>query len=107
MTHELTAKMYRLYRYCIWSLISIALVIFSTGCSQLSQAEPENTTPTTTKTPRINSVVALGRLEPKGEVIKLSVANAQDSRVNEILVGYGKKAIMKIDLYSHGGLRQI
>jgi HlyD family secretion protein len=89
MNYELTAKMYRVYRYCIWSLISIALVIFSTGCSQLSRAEPENTPPTTTKIPRSNNVVALGRLEPKGEVIKLSVANAQDSRVNEILVAEG------------------
>ena len=35
------------------------------------------------------AVTALGRLEPKGEVIKLSVANAQDSRVNELLVEEG------------------
>ena len=32
------------------------------------------------------AVTALGRLEPAGEVIKLSVANAQDSRVNQLLV---------------------
>ena len=34
-------------------------------------------------------MTALGRLEPEGEVIKLSVANAQDSRVNELLVEEG------------------
>ncbi len=35
------------------------------------------------------AVTALGRLEPQGEVIKLSVANAQDSRVNQLLVEEG------------------
>ncbi|MDZ7968677.1 MAG: HlyD family efflux transporter periplasmic adaptor subunit [Nostoc sp. DedSLP03] len=37
----------------------------------------------------VTSVVALGRIEPEGEVIKLSVPNAQDSRVNKILVKEG------------------
>ncbi len=37
------------------------------------------------------AVTALGRLEPEGEVIKLSVANAQDSRVNELLVEEGDR----------------
>jgi HlyD family secretion protein len=36
-----------------------------------------------------NAVVALGRIQPDGEVIKLSVANAQDSRVDRILVKEG------------------
>ena len=35
------------------------------------------------------AVTALGRLEPEGEVIKLSVANAQDSRVNKLFVKEG------------------
>ncbi|MDV3351932.1 HlyD family efflux transporter periplasmic adaptor subunit [Leptothoe sp. LEGE 181152] len=35
------------------------------------------------------AVTALGRLEPQGEVIKLSVANAQDSRVNQLFVEEG------------------
>ncbi|MEM6521322.1 MAG: HlyD family efflux transporter periplasmic adaptor subunit, partial [Cyanobacteria bacterium P01_C01_bin.70] len=34
----------------------------------------------------LDSVVALGRIEPEGEVIRLSVPNAADSRVNEIRV---------------------
>jgi HlyD family secretion protein len=33
--------------------------------------------------------MALGRIQPEGEVIKLSVANAQDSRVDRILVKEG------------------
>ncbi|MEO1447805.1 MAG: HlyD family efflux transporter periplasmic adaptor subunit, partial [Cyanobacteria bacterium J06635_11] len=35
------------------------------------------------------AVTALGRLEPQGEVIKLSVPNAADSRVNQILTEEG------------------
>lgn len=34
-------------------------------------------------------VVAIGRLIPKGDVIKISVLNARDSRVNQILVKVG------------------
>ncbi|MEM8810518.1 MAG: HlyD family efflux transporter periplasmic adaptor subunit [Cyanobacteria bacterium P01_G01_bin.38] len=37
----------------------------------------------------LQTVVALGRLSPNGEVIKLSVPNAADSRVNQILVEEG------------------
>ena len=36
------------------------------------------------------AVTALGRLEPQGEVIKLSVVNAQDSQVNQLLVEEGE-----------------
>jgi HlyD family secretion protein len=39
----------------------------------------------------VDAVVAIGRLEPEGEVIKLSVPNAQDSRVNQILVREGDR----------------
>jgi HlyD family secretion protein len=39
----------------------------------------------------VTAVVALGRLEPEGEVIKLSVPNAQDSRVNRLLVKEGDR----------------
>jgi HlyD family secretion protein len=37
----------------------------------------------------VTAVVALGRIVPEGEVIKLSVSNAEDSRVNQILVKEG------------------
>lgn len=37
------------------------------------------------------AVTALGRLEPSGEVIKLSVANAQDSRVNQLFIAEGDR----------------
>lgn len=37
----------------------------------------------------VTAVTALGRLEPEGGVIKLSVASAQDSRVDQLLVEEG------------------
>jgi HlyD family secretion protein len=66
------------------------LLLLLAGCSNpLSSATPQ---PSPTVTPAsANSVVALGRLEPEGEVIKLSVPNAQDSRVNKILVKEGDR----------------
>lgn len=37
------------------------------------------------------TVAAVGRIEPQGSIIKLSVANANDSRVNQILVEEGEQ----------------
>lgn len=39
----------------------------------------------------VSTVAALGRIEPTSSVIKLSVANAQDSRVNQLLVQAGDR----------------
>jgi HlyD family secretion protein len=39
----------------------------------------------------VNAVVALGRLVPDGEIIKVSVSNAQDSRLNQIFVKEGDR----------------
>lgn len=52
---------------------------------------PEPTTVVAT----VTAVTALGRLEPAGEVIKLSVANAQDSRVDRLLVEEGDRVKAK------------
>ena len=52
------------------------------------------------------AVTALGRLEPEGEVIKLSVANAQDSRVNELLVKEGDRVKAKQLIATLQGLDQ-
>lgn len=52
------------------------------------------------------AVTALGRLEPEGEVIKLSVANAQDSRVNELLVAEGDLVTAKQLIATLQGLDQ-
>ncbi len=71
-------------------LLLIPLFVLSIGalpsCRAKTQALPEaapmNTKPT---------VVAMGRLGPVGGVIKLSVPNAADSRVNQILVREGDR----------------
>ncbi|MEP0912202.1 HlyD family efflux transporter periplasmic adaptor subunit [Leptolyngbya sp. GB1-A1] len=45
-------------------------------------------TPVTAPQP-IRAVAALGRIEPESSIIKVSVANARDSRVNRLLVAEG------------------
>ena len=69
------------YSVCVLLLLqSVAACTNSTSSSSptsLVEAAP------------VNSVVALGRLVPDGEVIKVSVSNAQDSRLNQIFVNEG------------------
>lgn len=57
----------------------------------ISQTQTETIEPEKINQIAPRAVTALGRLEPEGEVIKLSVANAQDSRVNELLVKEGDR----------------
>jgi HlyD family secretion protein len=81
------------FKGCMFSRLRLTmcgLPLLLVGCGNpLSQANP---TPTPSVVPApVNQVVALGRLEPEGEVIKLSVPNAQDSRVNKILVKEGDR----------------
>jgi HlyD family secretion protein len=71
---------------CLTRAVLLGVIGFSTACSEPSPAPPS----VTTQAVSANNVVALGRLVPKGEVIKLSVPNAQDSRVNQILVKEGE-----------------
>ncbi|WP_233220125.1 HlyD family efflux transporter periplasmic adaptor subunit [Pleurocapsa sp. CCALA 161] len=74
-----------------YGVILILLGIIS-GCETNSLAQSQDTT--TESKPKVQQqrqVVALGKLTPKGEVIKLSVANAEDSRVNQILVEEGDR----------------
>lgn len=62
------------------------------GCDLNSLAQSQDVTrETKPKVQPAKQVVALGKLTPKGEVIKLSVANAEDSRVNQILVDEGDR----------------
>ncbi|GAB4549280.1 MAG: ABC exporter membrane fusion protein [Pleurocapsa sp.] len=76
----------------LW-LIGLAVVALGGGIGYWYVVRINNTTvepePITNYVPV--AVTALGRLEPAGEVIKLSVANAQDSRVNELLVEEGDR----------------
>ncbi|MGF1589263.1 MAG: hypothetical protein ACFCU7_08475 [Pleurocapsa sp.] len=70
----------------------LSLLILINACNADSQAQSQDVNPQTqTQVNRPKQVVALGKLIPKGEVIKLSVANAEDSRVNQILVNEGDR----------------
>ena len=70
------------------ALAAMSVTIIS--CSGLSQAQLSKTEELASDVSvSIDKVVALGRLEPDGKVIKLSVPNAADSRVNRILVNEG------------------
>ncbi len=66
------------------SLGAAAYVISQTQKTRLTPPLPPSVAPAT-------AVTALGRLEPKGEVIKLSVIDAQDSRVDKLLVEEGDR----------------
>lgn len=70
--------------------IALSLLVLTGACSANSQVRsPDKNTTPSIQEQQPKQVVALGKLIPKGEVIKLSVANAEDSRVNQILVQEG------------------
>ncbi len=64
----------------------LGLIYICTACTEVASTQSE---PLTLAARKQTQVVALGKLVPQGEVIKLSVANAEDSRVNQILVKEG------------------
>ncbi|MEM7552931.1 MAG: HlyD family efflux transporter periplasmic adaptor subunit [Cyanobacteria bacterium P01_A01_bin.84] len=77
-----------------WLSLTVILGILGlcTACDLGKAQNKEKASPT----PKIeveknNWVVALGKIVPKGEVIKISVVNARDSRVNNILVQSGDR----------------
>jgi len=72
-----------------WVPFALLLLLSGTAsCSPVSNSSQAQSQPSPTVQP-ITSVVAIGRLAPQGEVMKLSVTNAADSRVNQILVEEG------------------
>ena len=75
-------------RCSIVRIAVLGVLGFSTACASFSQAQEEPSVVSTEPAPA-RTVVALGRLTPRGEVIKISVTNAEDSRVNQILVQEG------------------
>jgi HlyD family secretion protein len=71
----------------------VFLAVLLTGCGPLSNplAQP-SVTPSPKPVPaRQVAIVALGHIQPQGEIIKLSVPNAQDSRLNQLLVKEGDR----------------
>jgi HlyD family secretion protein len=75
-------------RSTIYLIAGLGLLIASCGQNPFQPAAP---TPTPSVTPTTSAVSAIGRLEPEGEVIRVSVPNAQDSRVNQLLVKEGDR----------------
>ncbi|MEO1004913.1 MAG: HlyD family efflux transporter periplasmic adaptor subunit [Cyanobacteria bacterium J06638_38] len=68
------------------------MLVINSACSANSQTSSQDEVGDhKTQVVQPKQVVALGKLIPKGEVIKLSVANAEDSRVNQILVEEGDR----------------
>ncbi|MEM9509165.1 MAG: HlyD family efflux transporter periplasmic adaptor subunit [Cyanobacteria bacterium P01_E01_bin.35] len=67
----------------------ITTLILCNACARFSQSESEVQSKVIAQPASIKDVVAFGRLIPKGQIISLSVANAEDSRVNKILVKEG------------------
>jgi HlyD family secretion protein len=66
-------------------LLTYGLTLLLGSCaSGIAQQNPKPIVPA-----KPNAVMALGRIQPDGEVSKLSVVNAQDSRVDRILVKEG------------------
>jgi HlyD family secretion protein len=81
-SQQLSAMVSRLV--CQVMLVSLAGL-----CAACSMLENNSSAEKPVEAAPVKAVVALGRIEPEGEVIKLSVSNAQDSRVNQILVKEG------------------
>ncbi|MUH01018.1 HlyD family efflux transporter periplasmic adaptor subunit [Scytonema sp. UIC 10036] len=74
---------------CITYIALLSCLGLCTACGTL-KAQDNTAQETPTTSPNVtNRVVALGKLIPEGDVIKISVANAQDSRVNQIFVNEG------------------
>ncbi|MEA5581984.1 biotin/lipoyl-binding protein [Nodularia harveyana UHCC-0300] len=78
-------------RQLIILTVATSLAIAGTTGYKFWQSQVLETTPTAeVSTPEIKTVTALGRLEPKGTVIKLSApASSQGSRVEKLLVKEG------------------
>lgn len=66
----------------------LCLLGLCTACN-LGKAQDKQEPPAEVNLVSNNKVVALGKIVPQGEVIKISVVNARDSRVNQILVQEG------------------
>jgi HlyD family secretion protein len=70
----------------------LALGFILGGCGKLPGSSGAAATPTPTPSAAQSQAIAtLGRLQPEGEVIRVSVPNAQDSRVNQLLVKEGDR----------------
>lgn len=74
-----------------WLIGAVAVTSLGVSTVYLSQSKAkQNADAALSSQPApIQTVAALGRIEPKGSVIKVSVVNAKDSRVDKLLVKEG------------------
>ena len=80
--------------YLWWGIVAAVPLAITVGVLTKARIERLETSDTPVPvTPAINSVNAVGRLQPKGEVIKLSAPTGilGTSRVDEMLVKEGQK----------------
>lgn len=76
----------RLFRSNLTSILIMALFPTVLGCDRIQEAPPA-----AQEIQKPTSVVARGTIIPQWDVIKLSVPNAEDSRVNRLLVKEGDR----------------
>lgn len=69
-------------------IIILGIAFLCAACNSI-QAKNNTTNPSPVNTSTSSRVLALGKLVPEGDVIKISVVNARDSRVNQLLVKEG------------------
>ena len=80
----------------IWLLAALGLLAVPTApyvANQVSEATKPKPPVVVAPPPKITSVTALGRLEPAGEVTKLTASSSQTALVRELLVREGEKVV--------------
>lgn len=77
--------------YFLIGAIPLIFIAVSKTCNISSQCKQQTSIIVPVAPVPIRSVVALGRIEPEGSPIKLSVANAKNSRVNQLFVKEGDR----------------
>ena len=90
MMHRATTDNSQTVSTSRWTILAIAMLLSVGGITAYSiwRSQPaEITQAPTVSTPQIKTVTALGRLEPKGEVIKLAApTSSQENRIDKLLV---------------------
>jgi HlyD family secretion protein len=77
------------FRQCLTCTTFLVILALCSACNSIQAQNDDSEIPLPTEAVSSNSVVSLGKLIPEGDIIKISVANAEDSRVNTILVKEG------------------
>ncbi|NMG05446.1 HlyD family efflux transporter periplasmic adaptor subunit [Brasilonema sp. UFV-L1] len=89
-SHRFTQGVFFALRLCVTYTAILSFLGLCTACGATTQAQNKTAETSPANPSSVTRVVALGKLVPEGDVIKISVANAQDSRVNQIFVKEGE-----------------